>query len=73
MKMGNLSYRMKPTLFLICNEAYFYDFEDSAATVSDEEKIHGYRNYLGLMKRDLNSTFTKNGHTISRSLNKDKK
>ena len=49
------------------------DFEDSAATVSDEEKIHGYRNYLGLMKRDLNSTFTKNGHTISRSLNKDKK
>ena len=48
------------------------DFEDSAATVSNEEKIHAYRNYLGLMKRDLNSTFTKNGHTISRSLNKDK-
>ena len=48
------------------------DFEDSAATVSNEEKIHAYRNYLGLMKRDLNSSFTKNGHTISRSLNKDK-
>ncbi len=48
------------------------DFEDSAATVSNEEKIHAYRNYLGLMKRDLNSTFTKNGHTISRSLNNDK-
>ena len=48
------------------------DFEDSASTVSDEEKIHGYRNYLGLMRRDLNSTFTKNGHTITRSLNKVK-
>ena len=48
------------------------DFEDSASTVSDDEKIHAYRNYLGLMKRDLNSTFTKNGHTISRSLNRDK-
>ena len=48
------------------------DFEDSASTVSDDEKIHAYRNYLGLMKRDLNSTFTKNGHTISRSLNSDK-
>ena len=48
------------------------DFEDSASTVSDDEKIHAYRNYLGLMKRDLNSTFTKNGHTISRTLNRDK-
>ena len=48
------------------------DFEDSASTVSDDEKIHAYRNYLGLMKRDLNSTFTKNGHTIIRSLNRDK-
>ena len=48
------------------------DFEDSASTVTDEEKIHAYRNYLGLMRRDLSSTFTKNGHTVSRSLNEDK-
>ena len=33
------------------------DFEDSASTVSDDEKIHAYRNYLGLMKGDLNTEF----------------
>ena len=48
------------------------DFEDSASTVSDEEKIHAYRNYLGLMKRELSSSFVKGGETITRSLNKDK-
>ncbi len=49
------------------------DFEDSASTVTDDEKIHAYRNYLGLMKRELNTTFTKGGETLTRSLNKDKK
>jgi len=48
------------------------DFEDSASTVTDDEKIHAYRNYLGLMKRDLNTTFTKGGETLTRSLNKNK-
>ena len=48
------------------------DFEDSASTVTDDEKIHAYRNYLGLMKRELNTTFTKGGETLTRSLNKDK-
>ena len=48
------------------------DFEDSASTVSDEEKIHAYRNYLGLMKRELSASFVKGGETITRSLNKDK-
>ena len=48
------------------------DFEDSASTVTNEEKIHAYRNYLGLMKRDLDATFTKNGETLNRSLNNDK-
>ena len=48
------------------------DFEDSASTVTDDEKIHAYRNYLGLMKRDLSTTFTKGGETLTRSLNKDK-
>jgi len=49
------------------------DFEDSASTVTYDEKIHAYRNYLGLMKRELNTTFTKGGETLTRSLNKDKK
>ena len=48
------------------------DFEDSASTVSDEEKIHAYRNYLGLMKRELSASFIKGGETITRSLNEDK-
>ena len=48
------------------------DFEDSASTVTDDEKIHAYRNYLGLIKRDLSTTFTKGGETLTRSLNKDK-
>ena len=48
------------------------DFEDSASTVTDDEKINAYRNYLGLMKRDLSTTFTKGGETLTRSLNKDK-
>ena len=48
------------------------DFEDSASTVSDEEKIHAYRNYLGLMKRELSASFVKGGETITRSLNNDK-
>ena len=48
------------------------DFEDSASTVSDEEKIHAYRNYLGLMKRELSTSFVKGGETITRSLNEDK-
>ena len=48
------------------------DFEDSASTVSNEEKIHAYRNYLGLMKRELSTTFTKGGENITRTLNEDK-
>ena len=48
------------------------DFEDSTSTVTDDEKIHAYRNYLGLMKRELNTTFTKGGEKLTRSLNKDK-
>ena len=49
------------------------DFEDSASTVSDDEKIHAYRNYLGLMKGDLNTEFIKGGETLTRSLNPDKR
>ena len=41
------------------------DFEDSVSTVTDDEKIHAYRNYLGLMKRELNTTFTKGGETLT--------
>ena len=33
------------------------DFEDSVATVGSEEKINAYRNFLGLMKRNLEIKF----------------
>ena len=48
------------------------DFEDSASTVTFSEKIHAYRNFLGLMKRELSTSFTKGGEVMTRSLNIDK-
>jgi len=47
------------------------DFEDSASTVSCEEKIDAYRNYLGLMKRNLSFGFVKNGDRLERTMNED--